>query len=342
MWHVLHLIARPTEVLLGVFCVLSAIVLYPGEEGKIQSKFEDFWIRVDDYQKLALSRHAAFMTQVAKLESRLLDGVFGHKLISRRAITFSVLISIASLLTTWSFTETDSSGAITFELHDFVGFVFGGSVVLAIYLVVGSILFYGARFVWNNQSKGFVGGLLILSIVTLYIFIQSVGFAESQGIRISGFSLFEFAAVALAGFTCDVLFIVTTRRLIRWAGEMTNSFKVCSVVILNLLLAAVLICPLPLFHSYSENELGVAFLFSVGVTNLWDSSLALFFVFLALCLLLHRVVWPLLTRTLFRMTDIGTKGRRAILTTVGLALLAAGISGKVPELLQKLIERLGG
>jgi hypothetical protein len=341
MWHVLHLIARPFEALLGVFCVLSAVVLYPDEEGKIQSKFEDFWIRVDDFKDLALTRHAVFMTQVAKLESILLDGVFGHKLISKRALTFSVLISIASLLTTWSF--TDSSDAITFELHNFVGFVFGGSVVLAIYLVVGSILFYGARFIWKNPYKNVVGGVCILAIVTIYIFAQSVGFAESHGIRISGFSLFEFAAVALAGFTCDVLFIVTTRLLIRWAGEMTSSFKVLFVVILNLSLAGLLVSPLPLFHSYSENGLGVAFLFSVGITNLWDSSLALFFVFLALFLLLNRALWSVLTRTLFRMTDIGTKGRRAILTAIGLALLSASVFGdKVPDLFKDLIKIFRG
>jgi hypothetical protein len=37
MWHLLHLIARPIEALLGVFCALSAIMLYPGEEGKRES-----------------------------------------------------------------------------------------------------------------------------------------------------------------------------------------------------------------------------------------------------------------------------------------------------------------
>jgi hypothetical protein len=42
------------------------------------------------------------------------------------------------------------------------------------------------------------------------------------------------------------------------------------------------------------------------------------------------------------MTDIGTKGRRAILTTIGLALIAAGITGKFPELVQKVIETFGG
>jgi hypothetical protein len=85
MWHILHLIARPIEALLGVFCVLSALVPYPGEEGKIQSKFEDFWIRVDDYQKLALSRHVVFMQLVAKLETELLDRVFGYKAVRTTA-----------------------------------------------------------------------------------------------------------------------------------------------------------------------------------------------------------------------------------------------------------------
>src|SRR5580692_537014 len=89
MWHVIHLIARPIEALLGVFCVLTAIVLYPDEEGKIQSKFEDFWVRVDDIQNVALSRHAVFMTQVAKLESRFLDSAFGEKLVSMQAFAVS-------------------------------------------------------------------------------------------------------------------------------------------------------------------------------------------------------------------------------------------------------------
>jgi hypothetical protein len=63
MWHVLHLIARPIEALLGVFCVLTAIVLYPDEEGKLQSRFEDFWVSVDDYKLAALSQHTVWAAQ---------------------------------------------------------------------------------------------------------------------------------------------------------------------------------------------------------------------------------------------------------------------------------------
>jgi len=43
------------------------------------------------------------------------------------------------------------------------------------------------------------------------------------------------------------------------------------------------------------------------------------------------------------MTDIGTKGRRAILTSVGLALLSASVfGGKLPELLKGLVKIFGG
>jgi len=61
-------------------------------------------------------------------------------------------------------------------------------------------------------------------------------------------------------------------------------------------------------------------------------------------LLIHRAVWPILIRTLFRMQDIGTKGRRAILTAVGVALLGLVRCSveKVPELLKDLIKILGG
>ena len=72
-------------------------MLYPGEEGKLQSKFEDFWIRVDDFKNLALSRHVAFVTGVARLETRFLDRVFGHNLFSGLSMSASLCLSIISI-----------------------------------------------------------------------------------------------------------------------------------------------------------------------------------------------------------------------------------------------------
>ncbi len=352
MWHVLHLIARPIEVLLGAFCVLTAIVLYPNEEGKIQSKFEDFWIRVDDYQHLALSKHAAFMTQVAKLETRFLDRMFGHKLISSRAfgVSFSCSLAAVSIFIIVSTHQTDQNSSVKFA----------SSCLIASIVLGGACIFLRRLLV-----------LTPLLAIALLLVVSSL--IEYRRGSMASVGVLAFAVVVLGGFVCDIAFLLLTRRLTRLAGEMTSSLRVILVVAINLFLAIFLISPylaverpfigwptIPESVSQtpdsdnspnSELEYPVrsgdgfldnSLLFLISLTNMFDAALALLFVLLALLLLVHRLFWPLLTRTLFRMTDIGTKGRRAILTTVGFALIAAGISGKVPELLQELVEKFGG
>jgi hypothetical protein len=184
-----------------------------------------------------------------------------------------------------------------------------------------------------------VGSILLCVTVILFF---------NPSLQDTAIDALETMTGILGGFACDVAFIILTRRLLRWAGGMTSSLKVFATVFLTLLLAIFLILP-ALYNTppYSEQwGSPIEFVFQaihlVGQSNILDALLALLFVLLAAILLIHRLLWPLLTRTLFRAQEVGTKGRRAILTTVGLALLAAGVTGRVPELVQKLIEKLGG
>jgi hypothetical protein len=337
MWHLIHLIARPIEALLGVFCVVTAIMLYPNEEGKIQSKFEDFWIRVDDFKNLALSRHAAFMTQVARLESRFLDAIFGHKLVSVRSVTVSICCSIVSwyltsLITQFYVLKQPITGPSSWMLR-----IFGGCLIAALACVLLNHHHLARRITLTLACLFVAGGLTA----------NMLKHPEDATL------LASVLAVSLGlGFVCDVVFIVATRKLIRMAGEMNQSFKVMMVLLLDLCLAVVLVGPLLLVFAQRMrggffSGIGLVTLiyraYWVSQTNLLDVFIALIFVALALILLLHRALWPLLTRTLFRMTDIGTKGRRAILTTVGLALLSASVfGGKFPELLKDLVRTFGG
>src|SRR5262249_4013632 len=119
-----------------------------------------------------------------------------------------------------------------------------------------------------------------------------------------------FFMAVLGTFACDVGFIAATRRLLRWAGEMTSSLKVIGAVAIFFFFA-------PLLHIA-----GPAFLFlsarpatgdnilaqvpgAISLGNIFDVLVALLFVLLALLLLIHRALWPLLTRTVFKMQDIG-------------------------------------
>jgi hypothetical protein len=338
MWHVLHLIARPIEALLGVFCVLSAIVLYPDEEGKIQSKFEDFWVKVDDFKNLALTRHAAFMTQVAKLETRLLNRVFGQKLISGQALGVSFCFSAASVSLfglVLFFYESQYGDWDDITTLDYVASL----LLLFVSLIVGAASIFIRKNAVLRRSM-IVGAF---ALVGLWKFCTS-----SNPFAAMGSTAALMLTVTVGGFVCDVAFISLIRRLLLWSGKMTSSLGIAIVVILTLFLAFVLLYPLIDFmlaladSRVDEMSYPALIVSEISLTNIFDGLLAMLFVLLALVLLIHRAIWPLLTRTLFRMTDIGTKGRRAILTTVGFAFLAAGISGKVPELVQKVIEKFGG
>jgi hypothetical protein len=337
MWHILHLIARPIEALLGVFCVLSAIVLYPNEEGKIQSKFEDFWIRVDDFQNLALTHHAAFMKGVANLETRFLDRVFGKRLISIQALGVSFCFSLGTiaLLTMLvsyiilpvRYPELNSVGALIISLG---------------YLICAVIV--GAACIWIENHNLLRNSVVIAALIFLLLWMMTFR-AGAPGV--TGEISMRILLLVLSSFGCDVIFITLTRRLLRWAGEMTSSLKVLATVIVNFFLAVLFVSPLLVGVNIKligdlRDEILIT-ISMIAFSNIMDAVVALFYVLLAVLLLIHRALWPLLTRTLFRMAYIGTKGRRSILTTVGLALLSVSVfGGKFPELLKDLVKIFGG
>jgi hypothetical protein len=312
------------EFLFGAFCVLTAILLYPNEEGKIQSKLEDFWIRLDAYQRSALSRNNLFLQQIGKLETRILDRVFGHKLFSSQALVVSACCSILTV-------------AIGYFLGDSIG-----RDDLWVPLMLSCVAI-GLTHILKLSNK--------IRVVTIFISIAYIAVYFIINFNDRADNLDEIypmlLATVLGGIPSDVAFIAATRKLIRWAGETKSSYRIAGILVLSLLLALAMISFLFIPESWADDEAdwnSTQFLFAalaiVSVSNLLDASLALLFFFLCLTMLIHRAVWPLLMRTLFRVTDIGTKGRRAILASAGLGLLGLAGFGP-PEWLKEPLKHLG-
>jgi hypothetical protein len=326
VWRLFHFVVRPAEVLSGVFCLITALLLYRDEEGRIQSVLEDFWITVDDYQKLALSRHAAFMQQVAKLETRFLDRIFGNKLVSLQSVVVSCCCSLMSAVLVLSiFLYADTINYLAWAWPFIV--------------VLGALLVASTALIFIQEHHVARKAVLTITFVSMAAGLMS---HEEDLVGAKDMGMF-FVLIFVGGLVCDILFIVVTRRLVRWAGEMTRSLRVLAIIGLNLLLAVALIGCLFLFSPFSSVEPGVIGFVAVAVStsNIFDALLAFLFVFLALILLVHRAVWPLLNRTLFRMQDIGTKGRRAILFAVGTGLLTLAGFG-LPEWLKSIFKPFGG
>src|SRR6476660_1672441 len=87
--------------LTGVFFLYLGLALTETEEGKLQNRLEDLWVRIDDLQSAAISRQAAFLKQLSALSGAGLNKLFGDRLFSKRSIVASLWFSIASMTFYW-------------------------------------------------------------------------------------------------------------------------------------------------------------------------------------------------------------------------------------------------
>src|ERR1051325_7949903 len=82
---------------LGMLLVSWSIFLYEGEERVIDETLAAWWIEVDDFAQTAVKRNLAMLRIAARAVSGWLDGVFGERLVSVRAVSASLTLSMASL-----------------------------------------------------------------------------------------------------------------------------------------------------------------------------------------------------------------------------------------------------
>jgi len=98
MPQLLHTSLRIVAGLAGGLSLYAALFLYEDEQGRIQNKLEEWWVKLRDQEDSAISRHAAFMRAVARLATHGFDRVFGERVFSFRALWVSGWYSLASYI----------------------------------------------------------------------------------------------------------------------------------------------------------------------------------------------------------------------------------------------------
>lgn len=87
---------------LGVLAVYSSIFLREDEEGRLQTKLEGVWLRLSDRRTSFVSRHYRAFQNVAWAASRILERIFGKRVVSWQFVAASILLSFASFdLSLW-------------------------------------------------------------------------------------------------------------------------------------------------------------------------------------------------------------------------------------------------
>ncbi|MGA7830518.1 MAG: hypothetical protein WCA21_06125 [Terracidiphilus sp.] len=97
--YVVWLLLKPIALFL-----ICLTFLYEDEEGRVQDRIREWWIRLDDVRTISISWAAAFMQRTARLAERAIYFIFGTKLLSFRLLGTSFYFSIASIQLITGFT----------------------------------------------------------------------------------------------------------------------------------------------------------------------------------------------------------------------------------------------
>ncbi len=90
-------IAHVLSGMVGLLLFYMGLFLTETEEGQLQNRLEELWVRVDDLQSRALTRQAAFLQQASSLVADGFVRVFGRKLVSVRSVASCLCFSMASM-----------------------------------------------------------------------------------------------------------------------------------------------------------------------------------------------------------------------------------------------------
>ena len=349
----LYVLLRAASGLLGCALLITAIFLREDEEGRIQSRLELLWIRIDDARKYSLPRHTAVVRVITAFISSGFDRLFGTKLFSKRAVGTSICYVIASI-----FLIALCVAAIQGEAE-------GSDYINPILILFGLIIYGTLPAVIKKPLWGWFWFVPVLAIVA-WLSITTIRSIMSP--RSYSELLVAYLVTGLIlGCALSILFIVVIRRALRGisaANSITRILFTSAICFLpmaalstiglyysvkhpffdafaDLLVADILNqMPIPLGHILAENlDEKLMAGFANGITALIVIFIvpASIFILLAILLLLHSLLWPVLDRPVYALQRWGVVRRNKVLGLVGLELLGIALGYDLVKLIKDIL-----
>ena len=111
--HIVLATARMLIACVGFLLIYIAAFLHEDEEGKLQNRLEELWVRVDDFQRQALSKQTVFL--LLRLLRSGFDTLLGSRLVSARSATVVFCYSWASAVFLNSICRKSPDGGLSGE-----------------------------------------------------------------------------------------------------------------------------------------------------------------------------------------------------------------------------------
>ncbi len=302
------------------------------EEGKIQNLLEEWWIKVDDYQRQALSKHIAFLKLLGSVSTRVFDQLFGPSLLSVQAIGVSlclcsVCIGVLSLIIGRVSPRPELSATSSLWI------VFSSSA----YGIIPAFLQRIPRQRLRVSSVYLWFVVLVISQLWGIDLVMFLAFAIAlldPKLRLGAVVILGFIACLVAAVALFVLLVVLMRKTVRTISRSHSAMRIISMSALNILPPVVLIgmivsaIYMPDWFGRTGTVLFVVFIL-VGifglVVNFPFFLSALMFVLIAITMFVHRLFWPAISRPLYKLQAMGVAKRPLLFRAISLLLVSASI-----------------
>ena len=287
-----------------------AFFMYEDEEGRWQNVIESLWIAVNDKSKVTGSKTNALFNQIATAVTWVFDRIFGRKLFSVRFITISASYSFAGvflaafLVLRLYFIPLPSE--LSKNLPTLLMFAQWTGLTFLVLAVLPSLF----------SSRWLVG----LNLLPLAFMIFGVVLNTVKTHHVAQKHLI-FLAMLLFALLSDLLLIVLIRFTVRWLAEQTTVPRIVRAILIQLgVIGCLIVVPWSVSVCLTE-AFGSKFAFigSLAVFNIFTGLWSGLFFLSLLFVLVHRLVWPMLSRLIYPLARHQLIRNRKLMASIGTA-----------------------
>jgi hypothetical protein len=306
---------------LGLLFVYVAAFVREDEEGAIQNRLEELWIRLMYTGERALSKAARFMSVFARSLGNALDALYGDRLWSWRSINASLCLAFASSIIATLMSRYIH--VLSAREHVFPGNALLFKALCAAVLSVGLLLLVPAK--GRSISPGFFAGM-VFGLLSGWL-ASGIRWQASGGLEAVVFRQLADSVPLICSFISDVVYISVTRWMLRKVATMKRVYEIVSITIVNVLLVTSLyVVPLSVAKRLERdwflnwNAFIGDGLEELARLNFINVMMCLVFFAMAAWMLAHRLLWPMLERPVYALQRYGVIRKKALLWGVATAL----------------------
>jgi hypothetical protein len=309
-----RVVGRVVAAVIAAIAFYFALFLYEDEEKQWQNRLDSLWVAIYDRARLTTSTTTALINTIAAAYSNFLDRLFGRRLLSLQAVSFSLNLSLTGLFAAlivgnWIF-PSPANDPMPLK----------GFLILLVWFGFSAMLAATSSGIWSRLYS-LMPILLIAFVMTFGLLSHGKGHNTDPSVRLMYSQLPFLLGLSLLS---DCLAIIILRKLVSFIRTAVSSSRI-AVMCLSVIAFCALITVVPVRIAAHLSDIPRAvvnrplgLLLAMNVPTILFCLLP---VALLSFVLIHRLTWPLVSRLIYPVTRHNIFMNRKIMVGIGAVCL---------------------